>query len=495
MLQRQSFAKFTKLIVENIMTETLINTLKIDFGNITVSLLIVALGVVAIAASLFRLKSKDFALFNFGLLCVLYGLRWLTEIPTMKAMVGGAFAGTYFHAVLTYLFVIPFSALLVNIFGDGFYNSMRWLFYSAIAYAVLAIAIDLSSPGPLTDQGINRTVVVLWGIVGIINLIFHRRKGDVELIVLKGVFLIIFFSFTIDNIQAFSIYLKDVNLEHPSFILLMIGLGFVALHHTFETDKKLQAIEGEVELARKIQQSNLPTNEISLNGLDIAARYVPMSTVAGDFYDIHKVDETKVGILIADVSGHGVGAALVGSMLKIAFASQANNVSDPAKVLTEMNRTLQGKLEMSFVTACAVFIDLENNKLTYSTAGHPAPILFQGSTRELLELSNSSLIIGPFPDVNYKNTELDIKNKDRLVLYTDGIIETTNKADDLFGTERLESLVKESIIYPAEQSAELFIERVAQWSGHSKRMSLEDDLTLVIIDVVIEEAYIEGNNP
>ncbi len=477
------------------MSNTLINTLKIDFGNIAVSLLIVALGVVAIAASLFRLKSKDFALFNFGLLCALYGLRWLTEIPTMKTMVGGAFTVTYFHAVLTYLFVIPFSALLVNIFGDGLYNSMRWLFYSAIAYAVIAIAIDLSSPGPLTDRGINRTVVVLWGGVGIINLVFHRRKADVELIVLKVVFLIIFFSFTIDNLQVLDVYLMDVNLEHPSFILLMIGLGYVALHHTFETDTKLQAIEGEIELARKIQQSNLPKNDISLKGLDIAARYVPMSAVAGDFYDIQKVDETKAGMLIADVSGHGVGAALIGSMLKIAFASQANNVTDPAKVLTEINRILQGKLELSFVTACAVFIDLENRKLTYATAGHPAPILFQNSTRELLELTDSSLILGPFPDVVYKNTELDIKNKDRLVLYTDGIIETSNKAGDLFGTDRLESLIKESMFYPVEQSAELYIERVAQWSGKSKNMSIDDDLTLVIIDVVMEETSMERINP
>lgn len=470
------------------MSDTLVSTLKIDFGNIAISLLVVAVGLIAIACSLFRLQGRDFSLLNFGLFSALYGLRWMAEIPTVKSMLGFPFTFPYFHGILTYLVAIPFFALLVNVFGSGLYHSMRWLFYSAIAYAVVAITFDLLGPGPFTDQGINRSVVVLWGLVGIVNLLFNQRKGDVELIVLRGVFLIILFSFTIDNITAIRSFFFHGNLEHPSFILLLAGLGYVAVHHTYANEKRLQTIEGEIDMARKIQRSNLPTDETFLKGLDIASRYVPMSTVAGDFYDIHKVDETKVGFFIADVSGHGIGAALVGSMLKIGFASQELHVTDPAKVLTEMNRILQGKLESSFVTACAVFIDLENKKMMYSAAGHPPPILFRSSTRELLQLSNASLILGPLPDVIYENTELDIRTNDRLVLYTDGIIETSSKSGELFGIHRLESLVKESISYDAERSAGLFINRLAQWTGKSRPMSLDDDLTLIIIDMVSAEA-------
>jgi len=469
------------------MSDTLINTLKIDFGDIAVSLFLIAIGMIAIAASLFRLKGKDFSFLYFGLLSVLYGLRWLAEIPTMITMVGFPFTFSYFHGILTYIFVIPFCALLVIIFGRGLYNSMLWVFYSTVAYAVIAIAYDLLSPGPLSDVGINRVVVVLWGLIGIINLIFIRRKGDVELIVLRVVFLIIILSFTIDNIVALKNYFLTVNLEHPSFILLMIGLGYVAIHHSFANDKKLRVIEQEIEIARKIQQSNLPANVNLLKSIAIAARYVPMSTVAGDFYDIQKIDEKKVGILIADVSGHGIGAALIGSMLKIAFTSQSKNVDDPAKVLIEINRILQGKLESSFVTACAVFIDIENRRMVYSSAGHPPPILWRSFTQEIHRLTNSNLMLGPFPNINYENTVLNIRINDRLVLYTDGIIETSMKSGEQFGIDRLESLIKESSPYPAEGSADLFIERLEHWSGKSRSTSLDDDLTLIIIDMVLKD--------
>lgn len=466
-----------------VISDSVINTFKIDFGNIIVSLLVLALGLIAIAASLFRLKNKDVSLLNFGLFSSLYGLRWLTEISTIKELVAFPLNFAYVHGVLTYLVVIPFFALLVTIFGRGLYKSILLLLYSAIGYAILAIAFDVLSPGPLTDNGINPVVVVLWGLTGIFNLIFIKRKDDSELMVLRIVFLIIIISFTIDNIAPLN-DLLNVNIEHSSFIFLMIGLGYVALHHTFANAKKLQTIEDEIEIARKIQQSNLPRTEISLISLDIAARYVPMSTVAGDFYDCHKVDETKVGIIIADVSGHGVGAALIGSMLKIAFASQAKNVNDPAKVLSEINRILHGKLELSFVTACTIFIDLENETLSYATAGHPPPLLWRSSSQEILQLTHGSLILGPFPDVVYENTALDFKKNDRLVLYTDGIIETSNKSGEFFGTEQLELLIKENLIHSAERSADLCIEGLARWSGKSNNTSFDDDLTLMIIDRV-----------
>jgi len=107
-----------------------------------------------------------------------------------------------------------------------------------------------------------------------------------------------------------------------------------------------------------------------LTGLDIAARYLPMSAVAGDFYDFLFIDEKRIGILIADVTGHGIPAALIASMLKVAFAAQAHHANDPACVLAGLNRALCGKFEEHFVTAAYLFIDLENYLLRYSAAGH-----------------------------------------------------------------------------------------------------------------------------
>jgi stage II sporulation SpoE-like protein len=462
------------------------NTLKIDFGDIAAGLFVSSLGLIAVVISLFRLKRKDFSLLNFGLFCSLNGIRWLVETPTMKTLVGFPFTFPYFHGLLTYALVIPFSAFLVDIFGRGWYDSMRWVFRSTIVYTVAAIAYDLFRPEPLSDVSINSTLVVLWCFVWIVNVLFVRRERDTELRVLRIVFLTTLVSITIDNLINRNALPWGVHLEHPGFLVLCIGLGYVAVHHFFSNEKKLLAIEQEIEIARRIQQSNLPVNLRSPGGVDIAARYVPMSTVAGDFYDIKIKEKSGVGILIADVSGHGVGAALIGSMLKIAFASQVEYISNPARVLTEINRILQGKLEQSFVTACFLFIDITNGKIGYASAGHPPPLLWRKSTTEMSRLSLGGLIMGPFPNAIYENTALDIVKGDRLVLYTDGITEASSKTGELFGQDRLEALIKDCSSYSADRAADQFIEHLSNWSGRSLGTSLDDDVTLIIIDVVSE---------
>src|SRR3954447_21310538 len=108
---------------------------------------------------------------------------------------------------------------------------------------------------------------------------------------------------------------------------------------------QLRTIQKEMETARQIQLSILPAEIPKIEGLDIAARYIPMTSVAGDFYDFIVVDDKHIGILIADVSGHGMPAALIASMLKIAFAAQASHVAHPEEVLLGLNRALCGKFQ------------------------------------------------------------------------------------------------------------------------------------------------------
>jgi sigma-B regulation protein RsbU (phosphoserine phosphatase) len=115
--------------------------------------------------------------------------------------------------------------------------------------------------------------------------------------------------------------------------------------------KQLVAINIELEMARQIQLSILPRSTPKLQGLDIVASYIPMTSVAGDFYDFIIVDEKHVGILVADVSGHGLPSALIASMLQVALTAQAAHASDPARVLSGLNQALCGKFEHNFVTA------------------------------------------------------------------------------------------------------------------------------------------------
>jgi hypothetical protein len=462
------------------------STLETDFGAIAAGLLLSSVGLMSIVISLFRLRSKDLSLLNFGLFCFLNGIRWLVEIPTMKVLVGFPFTVPYFHGLLTYALVIPFSAFLVNIFGRGLFNSMLWVFRSTIAYAIAAIAYDLYRPEPLSDVSIASIVIVLWCLVWIANIIFVKRQRHIELRFLRIMFLAMLVYTAIDNLVNIRSLPWGANLERAGFLLLCFGLGYVAVHHFFSTERKLLAIEQEIEIARRIQRSNLPGNLRSPTGLDIAARYVPMSTVAGDFYDIQVKEGSGVGILIADVSGHGVGAALIGSMLKVAFASQAECLSNPARVLSEINRILQGKIEESFVTACSLFIDIANRRVLYANAGHPQPLLWKSSMNEMSRFPIGGMMLGPFPESVYEKTALDLAKGDRLILYTDGILETRSRTGEFFGDDRLEVFVKEHSTDSADTIADNLIEHLTMWSGRSRERTLDDDLTLVVIDVVAE---------
>jgi len=287
--------------------------MEISLFDIVASLFVAFVGLSTIGVSLFRLRTKEFTLLNFGLFCFIYGLRWLVEIPVMADLMGFPFASPYFHTLLTYVIPIPTAAFLVNVFNRGLYDSLLWFFRTAVIYAVSATAYDLLFKTNLTNDYINPILVIIWCLVAVVNLIFIKGQQQVELLVLRSVFIFVFLSVANDNLVNMEILPWDIHLEHVDILVLCIGMGFVAVRRFYSNEKKLFVIEEELNIARQIQYSNLPDNNLKVAGFDIAARYVPMTSVAGDFYDIQVVGGGDgVGIIIADVSGHGVGAALIG---------------------------------------------------------------------------------------------------------------------------------------------------------------------------------------
>jgi serine phosphatase RsbU (regulator of sigma subunit) len=459
------------------------STLGADLGDIAAGLIESSIGLTVILIALLRRRSRDLSLVSFGLILILGGLRWLAHAPTMRGLVGFPFTHPYFNTAATYAVVIVISAFLVEIFGPGLYNSTVWVFRSTIVYTAAMVGYELIHQGPPPEPSIHPAVAVLWVIVWLVNLVIMPRRESIALRVLRVLFLTAFIGpAMIDNLVVLRLFPWNVHLEQPVLVVLwLFGVGYIAAHLFFSNEAKLLAIEKEIDIARRIQLSNLPENLRAPPGLEIAARYFPMSAVAGDFYDIGIKDETGVGILIADVSGHGVGAALIGSMLKIAFASQAENLSDPARVLTQINRILQGKVEESFVTAFTLFIDVTKGTLRFAGAGHPPPLLWSPSKRKLERLSTGGTVLGPFPDTVYENADLTLEKDDWLVLYTDGIIETRNRAGELFGETRLGEFIETHALASAEGAADELMKHLATWSGKSVESPPDDDLTLIVM--------------
>src|SRR6516164_9713592 len=206
--------------------------------------------------------------------------------------------------------------------------------------------------------------------------------------------------------------------------------------------RRLLAINSELEMARQIQLSILPRQTPQLPGLAIEARYIPMSSVAGDFYDFLVIDEKHLGILIADVSGHGLASALIASMLQSAFAAQVPNASDPGKVLSGLNKALCGKFRSHYVTAAYLFVDLEKGTVNYGGAAHPPILLWRSKSRDTTECIENGLMLGPFRDSIYSAITFSLEQEDRIVLITYGIDEARDSSGREFGMERLRHIVE-----------------------------------------------------
>jgi len=245
--------------------------------------------------------------------------------------------------------------------------------------------------------------------------------------------------------------------------------------------KQLLDINAELEMARQIQLSILPHTLPNLEGLDIAARYLPMNCVAGDFYDFIATDEKHLGILIADVSGHGLPSALIASMLQVALTAQVANASEPAKVLSGLNQALCGKFTSNFVTAAYVYLDLKNNFMRYAGAGHPPLLLSRACSGKAGKVLKNGLILGMFPEATYEALELPLETGDRIVLCTDGILEAANRVQEQYGTERIMRFMENNTGLGADQFSDAFLRDLSLWSQQSPEQGQQDDITLLVI--------------
>src|SRR5215813_855081 len=254
-----------------------------------------------------------------------------------------------------------------------------------------------------------------------------------------------------------------------------------------ETREKLAhqlfVIQKELETARLIQQSILPETVPHIHGLEIAARYLPMAAVAGDFYDFIVVDKERVGILVADVSGHGMPAALIASMLKIAFAAQTVHADNPALVLQGLNQALCGKFQHQYVTAAYAFVDMKKRTLTYAGAGHPPLLMWGRNTPGVRDVIENGLFLGKFDFATYASVELPLSAGDRLLLYTDGVSETNNPEGLEFGSARFRQYLADEKNGSASQLVDRLLEELARWSARGEGADLDDDITIVAVDV------------
>jgi sigma-B regulation protein RsbU (phosphoserine phosphatase) len=252
------------------------------------------------------------------------------------------------------------------------------------------------------------------------------------------------------------------------------------LQRTVE-DGRTHSEEQQQELgkAREIQEGLLPKRIPQVRGLEIAGAWQPARTVGGDFYDVVKFSERKVGVCIGDVVGKGVSAALLMANLQAAFRAFTSEAISPGTLLVKLNEVLCNNIAADkFVTFCYCTIDVAERRLTYAGAGHMPPILFRKSG-EPIALREGGSPLGIFPDRPYDDTSVELESGDQIVFYTDGLTEATNSEGQEFGERGAIELGSRIVRLSADEVLGAFVKEVTRFCAGN----FQDDLTMVVVSV------------
>src|SRR5580692_6001386 len=453
------------------------------FG-VGVGAILLAIGLIAMGIFVFRKKNTDRALLYFGVFVILYAVRiFIREQPLLSVFaIPRAVAGHIEHAI-TFTIMVPSLLLFLDVVQTRWRRVMLSVLGVELVFAAFAIPFDLLGIASVESDIANSSLVLASWILLTVFLFFLRPPGRLppELrVVALG--LSVFGLFVLRANLAGLRLLPGRDIEPIGFLFLVCTLGYLVARRIFAKEESLFAIQKELEIAEQIQASILPRDVPRRAGIEIAARYLPMSAVAGDFYDFLTFERNHLGILIADVTGHGVPAALIASMLKVAFASQSAHAHDPARVLTGLNQALCGKFEDHFVTAAYLHVDLDARIVRYAGAGHP-PLLFSNRLNgEARSVEKNGLFLGMFPEAEYSAIEMPLQTGDRYVLYTDGLPESKNVTSEEFGIARCAQFIQSHSHLSSGALADDLLREIALWTARVSGSTQEDDMTLVVVD-------------
>jgi sigma-B regulation protein RsbU (phosphoserine phosphatase) len=451
-------------------------------GRIALGFLVATAGATALAVTLQYWGPAGLTLVAFGSFSLLYGIRILISTQPIGEMLGVS-RRTLTYTVVWINYLLPVLGLLYaeQIRGRGWYSLLRRFWQAGLVLAPSFIIYDLLAGAPLASWPVYRMFLLAAMLVLLPHAIWWRQRDPVESTVRTIGTTVLVLAVLHDNLINFAPW--RVSLEVYGIGVFILALGFVTTRRFLADQRELATVEHELEMARTIQTSILPRQLPTLRGARIAVRYLPARAVAGDVYDFIATDGQRIGVLVADVAGHGVSAALIASMTTVAFSGQRRYADDPSRTLSEINRVLCEHTDGRFTTAVYAFLDLEEHLLRYSLAGHPPPFLWRAKTGELLELAEGATVLGLFEDTGFPTTELPLDAGDRLILYTDGIPDVSRRNGEWFGEHEWKRFIMENGALATDLFIDALFAHLRRWSGIGVDGHFEDDLTIVVIDV------------
>jgi sigma-B regulation protein RsbU (phosphoserine phosphatase) len=236
----------------------------------------------------------------------------------------------------------------------------------------------------------------------------------------------------------------------------------------------------DVEIAAQIQQNLLPKAAPQFKNLDLAGRCVATQSVGGDYYEFLEFSDSRIGVVIADVAGKGIGAALLSTALQARVLILAEEMQNLGQFVTRLNASTCKRIaEHRFITLFFGLIDTDRHELVYCNAGHTPPLLARADDT-VERLAAGGMVLGLLPDVVYEQTVVKVAPGDILLLYTDGVTECMNANDEEFGEDRLALALREHRGESAADIVDAIMRAVNEWGSDAGQ---SDDITMVVAKI------------
>jgi len=455
-----------------------IPTLRFDLVVLAAASFIASLAVAALALYALRKRSADMTPLAFAAFALMYAVRLGITTPTMQAALGAGRPWGYVGAGLTYAILPAGTWMGETLLGPGWHGSIKIVRIMALIVAPVALAGMFVTGRPEWLMLPNNLLVV--AMVAAIAAAVFRRGADASTIAVRAGSGVAAAFILAENLRGMGVLPWPARIEFLGIVAFASSIAFAVADRFLRTEGRLAGVERELATARRIQQAILPERVPELQRFRLDVRYLPMTEVAGDFYDFLDVSGRRGTVLVADVSGHGVPAALIASMVKVAAASHAGSAADPGALLSAVSRTLEGQLGGQFLTAMCLHLDAEQGHVAYAGAGHPPVLHWRAAERTLDSLTSDGILIG-LTRSDYVSRTARVQRGDRLLVYTDGVLEATSHDGAFFGDERFRAVIAENAAKSGPELARAVVDDMVRWSG--RPAGFDDDVTLVVVEV------------
>jgi len=342
--------------------------------------------------------------------------------------------------------LLPLTIQVIRAVLTGFQNKMSEAYFLGVGFGILCLA-------------------------GLIDIAIDQTSG-------KNIYLTQYGFLILMILSAVSISYRSSLIE-KELSSLTKELEVRVSSRTKELERQNLEMEKDLNLAAQLQIRLLPSSAPKLHQIRLEASYIPMSKVGGDLYDWIELDGERYLFLIADVTGHGVAAALISSMVKVQFREIAKRTEKPEEILEYMNTSLKGFLNLNFVTASCALFDLRNYQLSLASAAHPFPIHFQKSLGVFEDIPARGSILGLKEQAQYTLAERKFAAGDRFFFYTDGVTEARTDDKPLYGEERLLHCLKRTQNEHVSIVSQAILSEISMYSDNE----FKDDVSFVILEI------------